>query len=266
LYTLGGVTISKGTFISLIARNQLLHFSVTPGSLVFDILTANDGKTINWYSFEYPVLISMPVTGADFVMKDAKGIIPRSWAKGDTLYGLVYSAGKYEAVAATPLNFTDTSGKWINPVARYLSARGVISGIGDNKFAPEAEISRQDMFLMLYNAMEKLGLITTVADAEIDGILKGFTDAGEISDYARNAMATFVKAGIVNGKGNGVLDPKGTTTRAEAARIIYNMLQRDDTVIPLSASLMLGGMDAYVDKSAVLAIEKALADMGAGEE
>ena len=52
-----------------------------------------------------------------------------------------------------------------------------------------------------------------------------FNDAIEISAYAKNALTWANQLGIIKGKGNGLLDPKGIATRAEAAQIIQNFMQ-----------------------------------------
>ena len=96
------------------------------------------------------------------------------------------------------------------------------------------------MFVMLFNAMKKLGLTEAVgatgadtvdagaaAANEIGDYLYSYSDADQVSDYARSAMAAFIRDGIVTGKGNGALDPKGVSTRAEAAQLICNMLKGD---------------------------------------
>ena len=94
-------------------------------------------------------------------------------------------------------------------------------------YNPDAQVARQDMFLMLYNAMTKLGLIEPVSASDELKWLEGFADNRSGSDYARIGMSTFIKEGVVGGKGDGILDPTGTATRAEAAQTIYNMLLRD---------------------------------------
>ena len=57
-----------------------------------------------------------------------------------------------------------------------------------------------------------------VQDAE----LSNFTDADDISDWARDAFSWAVSVGVISGKGNGILDPAGVATRAEVAQIVMN--------------------------------------------
>ena len=80
------------------------------------------------------------------------------------------------------------------------------------------------MFLTLYNATEKLGLILPVSDADSEKHFESFIDMGDISGYSRAAPVALIRDGIVAGKDGTLIDPKGFATRAEAAQIIYNML------------------------------------------
>lgn len=54
--------------------------------------------------------------------------------------------------------------------------------------------------------------------------LDSFTGADEVSSYAERAIAWAIENGIISGRGNGVLDPLGTATRAEAATILMNYI------------------------------------------
>ena len=51
-----------------------------------------------------------------------------------------------------------------------------------------------------------------------------FSDENEISDYAKNAVSHLAGTGIVNGVGNGLFAPKDAVTRAQAAKIIYELV------------------------------------------
>ena len=52
-----------------------------------------------------------------------------------------------------------------------------------------------------------------------------FADEDEIADYAKNAIQMLNKLGIIKGKGNNVVDPKGEATRAEFAAILHRYLE-----------------------------------------
>lgn len=91
-------------------------------------------------------------------------------------------------------------------------AAGIAQGSGEN-FMPENSITRQDLITLAYRAFLAKGYITETDDT---ASLDAFADKGDISDYAGTAMASMVKAGIIQGS-NGNVNPKGSATRAEVA-------------------------------------------------
>lgn len=94
---------------------------------------------------------------------------------------------------------------------------GIVGGIGDNKFAPRGNITRQDMMVMLYRAMQKLGI-------ELSGTqTQDVSDMDTVSGYAKEAVETLMANGIINGK-NGKIDPKANATRAEVAVMLNRVL------------------------------------------
>lgn len=94
---------------------------------------------------------------------------------------------------------------------------GIVSGYEDNTFRPDHAISRQDMMVIAARALAAAG-----KKASGSGTLSAYSDADQISDYAKESLASLVKYGIVNGK-NGKLAPGDSLTRAEAAVIVYRI-------------------------------------------
>lgn len=107
----------------------------------------------------------------------------------------------------------------------YLSAAkrlGISNGIGNNLYAPDQEITREQMFTLLYRTLEILG---ELPDDDTGNTLANYSDAGIISEYALDAMEALVACGIVNGS-DGMLDPAGNSTRAQMAQVLYNLLSK----------------------------------------
>jgi len=94
--------------------------------------------------------------------------------------------------------------------------------VGDNKFASEKAITRQEMFTLLYNALKELNKLPA---ADSDKTLEDFTDQGDVADWATEAMTALVKSGTVSGS-DGKLDPTGGSTRAQMAQVLYNLLEK----------------------------------------
>ena len=91
-------------------------------------------------------------------------------------------------------------------------AFGIATGDGKN-FMPEATITRQDLITLAYRAFLKLGYIDETDDLTV---LDDFADNDKISSYAKSAMASMVKSGIIKGS-DGKVNPLGKATRAEVA-------------------------------------------------
>ena len=97
---------------------------------------------------------------------------------------------------------------------------GVVSGDG-SRFYPNNQLTREDAMVMIYNALEAAGRgVGNVSTS----VLKPFQDAGSISNYAREAVATLVKQGVIGGDNHGRLNPRNTITRAEVSVILYRIL------------------------------------------
>ncbi|WP_438448431.1 S-layer homology domain-containing protein [Gorillibacterium sp. sgz5001074] len=103
-------------------------------------------------------------------------------------------------------------------IARKL---GIAQGIGDNRFDPGGRISRQDMIVLATRAMKKAGRMLDEPASD----LGGFRDSEEVAAYAVNALGQMHKAGIIQGH-NGMIKPNDTATRAEAAVILYRLLNK----------------------------------------
>ncbi|MGN0181329.1 MAG: S-layer homology domain-containing protein [Candidatus Ornithomonoglobus sp.] len=116
------------------------------------------------------------------------------------------------------VSFTDIDpSRWsYDAVAKGVQA-GIINGMPDGSFAPETQITRQDAAVMIYRALQAIG-----AEASGGGI--AFDDAAAVSDYASEAVGALTAKGIITGKDNNMFAPLDSTSRAEAAVIIYRAL------------------------------------------
>ena len=95
---------------------------------------------------------------------------------------------------------------------------GIVNGYGDGKFGPENLCTREELMVMVANALAQTGIDIT-ADA---AVLDKFADAEDVADWAKPYVAYLVSAGIVNGA-DGNINSKAYITRAEVAVIMYNI-------------------------------------------
>ena len=117
-------------------------------------------------------------------------------------------------------NFADAGDTYYTGYLAAAKRLGITNGVGNNLYAPESKITRQDMFTLLYRALE---ILEELPETSSTASLSNFSDTGMISDYAETAMDALVKAGVVSGSA-GKLDPLGTSTRAQMAQVLYNLL------------------------------------------
>jgi len=97
---------------------------------------------------------------------------------------------------------------------------GIINGVSETEFGVGQPIKREDMATMIYRAVKYAEFnIYEVSDVT-------FTDADEISEYAKEAVKALSSAKVINGMEDGSFMPKKTATRAEATVMLYNLLYR----------------------------------------
>lgn len=133
------------------------------------------------------------------------------------LIGTLKYAEKIDTDGAS-CSFTDVADDaWYYDAVAAAVANGIVTGVTDTEFAPDAQITRQDMAVML-NRAAKAANLTLGNGAELV-----FTDSSVVSDYAADAVKAMSKAGIINGFDDGTFAPKNNATRAQAVVMIYRL-------------------------------------------
>lgn len=127
---------------------------------------------------------------------------------------------KWSLQSAEGVSFTDVSADmWYSSAVAWASGAGVVDGIGDGMFAPDAAVTREQLAVMIVR-------FTTLCRVELPQTAEpyAFTDAAEIQGWAADAVTKAQQAGIIQGRPEGSFDPKATATRAEVAAILQRML------------------------------------------
>jgi hypothetical protein len=115
---------------------------------------------------------------------------------------------------------------WYAKAVAWARANAIVFGIGENLYAPDRPITREELTAILKRRADYAGVELPVIRE-----YTGFPDETKIADYAKDAVEAFFKAGVINGKDNGLFDPTGPATRAEFSA----MLRRLNTVDVLLA-------------------------------
>ena len=119
--------------------------------------------------------------------------------------------------------FTDVQpGEWYYEAVAKAANLGVVTGYPDGSFGVDATINRADMMVMTARLAESLGVVIPQKREYSE-----FADSAQISDYALDAVTKMYCAEIINGVGDGLLDPLGYADRAQAAKIVDGILEME---------------------------------------
>lgn len=127
-------------------------------------------------------------------------------------------------VANGSAGFTDVAyGTWYTAAVNWAAANEIVTGYGSGKFGPMDPITREQMAAILFRYADFKGMDTS---ARAD--LSGYTDAGDISAYAVEAMSWANAEGFITGTTATTLKPQGSATRAQVATILTRYAQKAD--------------------------------------
>ena len=192
------------------------HFSYY--AVGFNKLTFKDVAANAWYSKAVSFIAARGITSGTGVGKFSPDT---KLTRGEFIVMLMRA---YDIAPDTNPkdNFADAGDTYCTNYLAAAKRLGISSGAGNNMYAPSKEITRQEMFTMLYNTLKVLNSLPQGSSGKT---LSNFTDADRIASCAKDAMKLLVETGTVSGS-CGKLFPEDTTTRAEMAQVLYNMLFR----------------------------------------
>lgn len=113
-------------------------------------------------------------------------------------------------------------GDWYADAVVWAAEEAIVNGYGDGSFAPNNNVTREQLAAILYRYAQYKGY--DVSAGENTNVLN-FADADQISSWAVDALQWAVAEGIMQGKGDGILDPTGTAKRCEIAKMVMNFLE-----------------------------------------
>lgn len=125
-------------------------------------------------------------------------------------------------VEEAEISFEDVpKNRWSYSYVAKAKNAGLINGYSDVEFGAEDLILRQDMAVIIYNTAVYKNAELTDASKTLT-----FSDDGDIADYAKDCVYALKASGIINGVSDTEFAPSKNATRAEAAMIIYKLLQK----------------------------------------
>lgn len=146
--------------------------------------------------------------------------------EGMTRAMLVTVLWRYEgSPKQRPSTFSDVRrGQWYSEAVSWAAKNGIVTGVGDNKFEPDTQITREQIATILYRYAQKKR-----ADTAARGSLSAFPDNGKVNSWAKTALQWCVGEGLIGGtneNGRVYLDPQGTATRAQVATILMRYIEK----------------------------------------
>lgn len=118
------------------------------------------------------------------------------------------------------LNFADVlKNSWQYPYVATMYSMGITTGKSDSEYGVDDGVSREDLAVFLYRVLNVYGEKQETQETQA----KNFIDGNTISDYAQEAVAYMSGIGIINGTGNNRFEPKNFATRAQVAKLVYEM-------------------------------------------
>ncbi len=250
-YTGGLATYKAQTafFYTLSANNCAGFDSATPGNktvtvsinglkayfrvVVFSKEEPITGMTdINYTHWAYSLL--GPCMKAGYFEGNGNGTVtPDAALTRAQMAKLLYEAYKTDpTVMTTQFNiapaFSDVpADQWYYTAVEACRKAGLVEGMGEGKFEPNAPILRQDAVLMImrirYTA-EQLAALDVAATVNASGLQPG--DFDQVADYAKPAMAVALGT-VVRGNENGLLTPQKSITRGETASVFKFLFLKD---------------------------------------
>ena len=197
----GGVTIPNEYASQTTTPDYTTTFSDVPGS--------------HWANAPVEYLANIGVVAGKGNGKfDPDGIVTR-----EEFVKMIVAAFKYTN-AGEGIDFADVpSSHWAYSYIKIAYENNIVKGLSDTAFGVGSPITRQDMAVIISRV---------VADKQItlSGTAESFADGGKIADYAKAAVAELAGAGVLNGYTDGTFKPEGSLTRAEAAKVIYALVNR----------------------------------------
>lgn len=119
--------------------------------------------------------------------------------------------------------FTDVSaGQWFTAPVGTAYAYDLVSGTGNGKFTPNATISRQEAVVMVAKAARICGVNTDMDAGQVEHLLAGYSDRGQVRDWAREDLAFCIENGLLSVSGS--IRPTKVVTRGEMAQMLYALL------------------------------------------
>jgi uncharacterized repeat protein (TIGR02543 family) len=213
----GKLQVMRGAYEETGARISFTTSHLSLYAVAYHKVSFQDVKASDWFEKAVTFIAARKITdGTEENLYSPE----QSLTRGQFVV-LLMRAYQIEPMSGAANNFADAGGAYYTDYLAAAKHLGIAEGVGDNRFAPEQKITRQEMFTLLYNSLK---LIEELPEASGSQKLSDFSDEKQIAAWAKEGLSHFVQAGAVSGSNN-QLYPEQTASRAEMAQLLYNLLK-----------------------------------------
>lgn len=154
------------------------------------------------------------------------GVTADRFAPGKTLTRAMLVTVLYRAEGEPAsegiIPFTDvTPDSYYADAVVWAAKNGIVKGVSETKFAPDQNVTREQIAAIIYRYAEYKG----IAPAGAWAVKLNYSDTAEISDYAVEGVMYCSMKGIMQGKNDNMFAPKANATRAEIAAILNRFIE-----------------------------------------
>lgn len=183
------------------------------------LTTYFDDVAINaWYvDYVYELAAENIVNGKGGYLYDPENTITRA----EYTVILARASGEDLSAYANQMSFADVeTNQWYTSAIAWAYDHGIVNGVGDNLFAPDSEITREELATITVRYVAYMKNSDLSAAAEM-----AFSDAESISDWAKESIDIMAEQKILTGFPDGSFGPQEQATRAQAATIVDKVLK-----------------------------------------
>ncbi|MBQ6999320.1 MAG: S-layer homology domain-containing protein [Clostridia bacterium] len=196
------------------SSNVSIGSSLLPSETPISIISAFNDMSGHWASPAVSYLAGLRIVSG---RGDNKFYPSNQVTRAEYVKMVVEAYGLYDSHATA--DFIDvTPDQWYYQYIASMVKKGYVLGNEEGTFNPNALISRQDMAVILYRVLQGQNLVKVINTLEVM-----FDDFEDVSPYAQNCVSYMSNMKLINGA-DGKYRPHDSSTRAEAAQIIYNAL------------------------------------------
>ncbi|MCL2828217.1 MAG: S-layer homology domain-containing protein [Oscillospiraceae bacterium] len=225
LSIVGDTTATPDVRLLVVENGQPVAEVLEDGSEIPILPFADISPTYWFYPYVRNVFQRNIMQGASPTEFHPTGDFTRSMVVA-TLYRMVYGGPAREIPYANNRTvFSDVyAGAWYSHYVIWAYDYGIVSGVGENLFAPGQPVTRQEFAVMMHRFAGAMGHDTAVRQGPQ---WNSFTDLNQIATWpgAREALTWANYHGLIGGRPGPIIVPGGTAIRAEAAAILMRYVE-----------------------------------------